>query len=277
MSREYIEEANGKVIKLHEGVDIIGVSKTFATKERTVQALAETNLHVRSKEFVTLLGTSGCGKSTLLRMIGGLEHPSTGKIMFKKEEITKPGADIGMVFQSYTLFPWMTVEKNIAFGLNQRKNKTKEEINEIVNSYIDLVGLRGFEKQYPKSLSGGMKQRVAIARALANDPDVLLLDEPFGALDMQTRGVMQELLLNVWQKSPKTIIMVTHDIEEAVFLADRVVVMTSRPGTVREVIDIDLERPRDYHIKNTQKFMEYKMHCSDIIREESMKLITAVE
>lgn len=171
----------------------------------------------------------------------------------------------------------MTVEKNIAFGLNQRKNKTKEEINEIVNSYIDLVGLRGFEKQYPKSLSGGMKQRVAIARALANDPDVLLLDEPFGALDMQTRGVMQELLLNVWQKSPKTIIMVTHDIEEAVFLADRVVVMTSRPGTVREVIDIDLERPRDYHIKNTQKFMEYKMHCSDIIREESMKLITAVE
>ena len=141
MSREYIEEANGKVIKLHEGVDIIGVTKTFATKERTVQALAETNLHVRSKEFVTLLGTSGCGKSTLLRMIGGLEHPSTGKIMFKKEEITKPGADIGMVFQSYTLFPWMTVEKNIAFGLNQRKNKTKEEINEIVNSYIDLVGL----------------------------------------------------------------------------------------------------------------------------------------
>ena len=211
MSREYIEEANGKVIKLHEGVDIIGVTKTFATKERTVQALAETNLHVRSKEFVTLLGTSGCGKSTLLRMIGGLEHPSTGKIMFKKEEITKPGADIGMVFQSYTLFPWMTVEKNIAFGLNQRKNKTKEEINEIVNSYIDLVGLRGFEKQYQKSLSGGMKQRVAIARALANDPDVLLLDEPFGALDMQTRGVMQELLLNVWQKSPKTIIMVTHD------------------------------------------------------------------
>ena len=163
MSREYIEEANGRVIKLHEGVDIIGVTKTFATKERTVQALAETNLHVRSKEFVTLLGTSGCGKSTLLRMIGGLEHPSTGKIMFKKEEITKPSADIGMVFQSYTLFPWMTVEKNIAFGLNQRKNKTKEEINEIVNSYIDLVGLRGSEKQYQESLSGGIKQRVAIA------------------------------------------------------------------------------------------------------------------
>ena len=277
MSKEYIEQPNGKVIKLHECVDIIGVTQTFETKNRTVQALAETNLHVRSKEFVSLLGTSGCGKSTLLRMIGGLDHPSTGKIMFKKEEITHPSADIGMVFQSYTLFPWMTVEKNIAFGLNQRKDKTKAEIADIVDSYIDLVGLRGFEKLYPKSLSGGMKQRVAIARALANDPDVLLLDEPFGALDMQTRGVMQELLLNVWQKSPKTIIMVTHDIEEAVFLADRVVVMTSRPGTVKEVIDIDLERPRDYHVKNTEKFMEYKMRCSDIMREESMKLISTVE
>lgn len=277
MSKAYIEESDGRVVKLHEGVDIIGVTKTFATKKRTVQALAETNLHIRSKEFVTLLGTSGCGKSTLLRMIGGLDHPTTGQIMFKREEITCPSATIGMVFQAYTLFPWMTVEKNIAFGLNQRKDKTKAEIADIVDSYIDLVGLRGFEKLYPKSLSGGMKQRVAIARALANDPDVLLLDEPFGALDMQTRGVMQELLLNVWQKSPKTIIMVTHDIEEAIFLADRVVVMTSRPGTVKEIIDIDLERPRDYHVKNTEKFLEYKMRCSDIIREESMKLISKVE
>jgi len=145
-----------------------------------------------------------------------------------------------------------------------------------VDSYIDLVGLRKFEKLYPKSLSGGMKQRVAIARALANDPDVLLLDEPFGALDMQTRTVMQELLLDVWQKSPKTIVMVTHDIEEAVFLADRVVVMSSRPGSVKEIIDIDLDRPRDYRVKNTEKFMEYKVRCSDIIREESMKLISAV-
>ena len=145
-----------------------------------------------------------------------------------------------------------------------------------MDSYIDLVGLRKFEKLYPKSLSGGMKQRVAIARALANDPDVLLLDEPFGALDMQTRTVMQELLLDVWQKSPKTIVMVTHDIEEAVFLADRVVVMSSRPGSVKEIIDIDLDRPRDYRVKNTEKFMEYKVRCSDIIREESMKLISAV-
>ena len=181
-----------------------------------------------------------------------------------------------MVFQTYTLFPWLTVEENIAFGLKQRKTKKNAEIKEIVDSYIDLVGLRKFEKLYPKSLSGGMKQRVAIARALANDPDVLLLDEPFGALDMQTRTVMQELLLDVWQKSPKTIVMVTHDIEEAVFLADRVVVMSSRPGSVKEIIDIDLDRPRDYRVKNTEKFMEYKVHCADIIREESMKLISAV-
>ena len=273
---EYYEQPNGNVVKLHNGLDIIGVTKSFDTKKGRVQALEEINLHIRSKEFVSLLGTSGCGKSTLLRMIGGLDHPTTGQIMFKKAEITGPGAHIGRVFQAYTLFPWLTVEENIAFGLKQRKTKTNAEIKEIVDSYIDLVGLRKFEKLYPKSLSGGMKQRVAIARDLANDPDVLLLDEPFGALDMQTRTVMQELLLDVWQKSPKTIVMVTHDIEEAVFLADRVVVMSSRPGSVKEIIDIDLDRPRDYRVKNTEKFMEYKVRCSDIIREESMKLISAV-
>lgn len=267
---------NIKVKKIHQGVEILDVTKSFKTKNGEVQALAKTSLHVRSKEFIALLGTSGCGKSTLLRMIGGLSEPTEGKILFKQKEILGPSADIGMVFQSYTLFPWMTVEKNIAFGLEQRKNISAEEIHDTVESYIDLVGLRGFEKLYPKSLSGGMKQRVAIARAMANDPDILLLDEPFGALDMQTRGVMQELLLDVWQKSPKTIIMVTHDIEEAVFLADRVVVMSSRPGTVKEIIDIDLPRPRDYHVKSTQKFIEYKMQASEIIREESMKLIKAI-
>lgn len=255
------------------GLEIKNVTKTFETKKRTVQALKETNISVKNKEFISLLGTSGCGKSTLLRMIGGLDTPTTGTISFNGEEIVKPSSKIGMVFQAYTLFPWMTVQKNIAFGLKQQKNKSNAEISDIVESYIDLVGLRGFENLYPKSLSGGMKQRVAIARALANNPDILLLDEPFGALDMQTRGVMQELLLDVWQKSPKTIVMVTHDIEEAVFLADRVVVMSSRPGSVKEIIDIDIERPRDYHIKETDKFLQYKIRCADIIREESMKLL----
>jgi ABC-type nitrate/sulfonate/bicarbonate transport system ATPase subunit len=262
--------------QLHQGLEIMGVTKTFVSKKRTVQALEEINLHIRSKEFVALLGTSGCGKSTLLRIIGGLEQATSGKVLFKQKEITGPGADRGMVFQSYTLFPWLTVSENIEFGLKQ-KGMNKKECKQIAERYVDIVGLNGFENLHPKSLSGGMKQRVAIARALANDPDILLLDEPFGALDMQTRGVMQELLLDVWQKSPKTIVMVTHDIEEAIFLADRVVVMSSRPGTVKEIIDIDLPRPRDYTIKTSPEFMKYKMHASELIREESNKLIREIQ
>ncbi len=259
----------------HQGVDIIGVTKTFTSKDRTVQALGDINLHIRSKEFVALLGTSGCGKSTLLRIIGGLTPATSGKVLFKQNVITGPGADRGMVFQSYTLFPWLTVSENIQFGLRQ-KGISKKKCAEIAERYVDIVGLNGFENLHPKSLSGGMKQRVAIARALANDPDILLLDEPFGALDMQTREVMQELLLDVWQKSPKTIVMVTHDIDEAIFLADRVVVMTSRPGRVKEIIDVNLPRPRDYRVKATEEFLKYKVHASELIREESKKLIREI-
>lgn len=268
-------EENSKIRKLHQGIDIINVSKRFDTKNGPVQALGEINLHVRSREFVTLLGTSGCGKSTLLRIIGGLEEATEGDVFFKQQRIEGPGPDRGMVFQSYTLFPWLTVRENIQFGLKLKKQMSKAEIGDIADEYIELVGLKGFENLHPKSLSGGMKQRAAIARALANDPDILLMDEPFGALDMQTRGVMQELLLDVWQKSPKTIVMVTHDIEEAILLADRCVVMSSRPGTIKEIIDIDIPRPRDYHIKADKRFIDYKMHANDIIREESMKLIRA--
>lgn len=277
---DYYEDEKGNIIKLHNGIDVIGVTKQFkapkGSGQKTVQALNEINLHIHSEEFLVLLGTSGCGKSTLLRILGGLDYPSTGKVILRRREIKGPGAQMGMVFQSYTLFPWLNVEDNIVFGLKQRKDKSNEEIEEIKNNYIELVGLKGFEKQFPKNLSGGMKQRVAIARALANDPEVLLLDEPFGALDMQTRGIMQELLLKVWQQSPKTIVMVTHDIDEAILLADRVVVMSSRPGTVKEIIKVGLDRPRDYRIKNTDEFMRYKVRCQDIIREESMKLISGI-
>ena len=269
----YYEDGQGQFYRLHNGVDIIGVTKQFRTKKSTVQALQEINLHVHNSEFISILGTSGCGKSTLLRMVGGFETPTTGKIFCHKKEVTRPGASIGMVFQSYTLFPWLTVRENIAFGLKELKYHTPSESKEIVERYIDLVGLRGFENQYPKSLSGGMKQRVALARSLATDPSVLLLDEPFGALDMQTRGVMQELLIDIWQKSPKTILMVTHDIDEAIFLADRVVIMSARPGRVREMLDIDLERPRNYHVKSTPAFAAYREHCTEIIREESSKLL----
>lgn len=253
-----------------ENLVISNVTKIFKNGSETVQALEEINLHVREKEFISILGASGCGKSTLLRIIGGLEKPTTGSINLDGKKITQPGPDRGMVFQAYTLFPWLTVQKNIEFGLKQ-KGISKMERAQIAQKYVEIVGLKGFEDVYPKRLSGGMKQRVAIARALANDPEIILLDEPFGALDMQTRSIMQELLLNVWQKSKKTVILVTHDIDEAIFMADRVVVMKSRPGCIKEIIDVELPRPRDYHIKTSEKFMEYKNRAVDLIREESMK------
>lgn len=251
---------------------ISGVTKDFIIRNKAVNALQEINLTVKHHEFVSILGTSGCGKSTLLRIIGGLEKPTTGKVLMEGREIKGPGADRGMVFQAYTLFPWLTVSQNIEFGLKERGVAAAER-KRITQKYIEVVGLKKFENAYPKALSGGMKQRVAIARALANDPEVLLLDEPFGALDMQTRGVMQELLLNVWQQSPKTIIMVTHDIDEAIFLADRVIVMTAHPGSVKEIINVDLPRPRDYMIRTSPEFMAYKKQAMQLIHDESIKAV----
>ncbi|MFT9055342.1 MAG: ABC transporter ATP-binding protein [Ethanoligenens sp.] len=249
---------------------VSGVTKDFEIHGKTVNALREINLTVKHHEFVSILGTSGCGKSTLLRIIGGLEKPSAGKVLIEGREIKGPGADRGMVFQAYTLFPWLTVSQNIEFGLKERGVAVAER-RKITEKYVEVVGLKGFENVFPKALSGGMKQRVALARALANDPEVLLLDEPFGALDMQTRGLMQELLLNVWQKSPKTIIMVTHDIDEAIFLADRVIVMTAHPGAVKEIIEVKMPRPRDYMIRTSPEFMAYKKQAMQLIHDESIK------
>lgn len=249
-----------------------GVTKEFEVHEKIITALVESDLTVAPKEFVSILGPSGCGKSTLLRMIGGLTKPTRGKIILEDKEIKGPGRDRGMVFQAYTLFPWLNVLENIEYGLVEQ-NMPKTECRQIAQKYVEVVGLKGFEHAYPKALSGGMTQRVAIARALANNPEILLLDEPFGALDMQTRGLMQELLLDVWQQFPKTIIMVTHDIEEAVFLADRVVVMTSRPGSIKEIINVDLPRPRNYLIKTSNQFTDYKRQAMELIHEESVKSI----
>ena len=259
------------------GLEVENVTKIYNVKKGNILALDNVSLHVHPNEFLSLLGTSGCGKSTLLRIICGLEKTTEGRIVNQGKTITGPGSDRGMVFQAYNLFPWMTVSENIQFGLKQKKASSKEA-KEIAEHYANLVGLNGFETQYPNSLSGGMRQRVAIARALANDPSVLLLDEPFGALDMQTRGVMQELLLNIWQKSPKTIIMVTHDIDEAIFLADRVAIMSARPGKIKEILDVKegLSRPRNYHVKTSQEFIKYKERATDIIREESMKLLNSI-
>lgn len=259
---------------INSGLEIQDVSKIYNTKNGDILALDDINLHVHPNEFLALLGTSGCGKSTLLRIICGLEQTSSGQIISQNSSITGPGSDRGMVFQAYNLFPWMSISENIQFGLKQKKIPRKKS-REIAAHYAELVGLGDFLDQYPNSLSGGMQQRVAIARALANDPSVLLLDEPFGALDMQTRGVMQELLLDIWQKSPKTIIMVTHDIDEAIFLADRVAIMSARPGKIKEILDMreGLPRPRDYHIKTSAAFIKYKSRASDIIREESMRIL----
>ncbi len=234
-----------------------------------VTALQPTELTIGTNEFVTVLGPSGCGKSTLLRMIAGLDKPTSGTILLDGRPVTGPGADRGMVFQSYTLFPWLTVEQNIGFGLREKGMPAALQ-REIVASYVEKVGLRGFEHHYPKQLSGGMQQRTAIARALANDPGVLLLDEPFGALDNQTRALMQELLLGIWEREQKTVIFVTHDIEEAIFIASRCLVMSARPGRIKADVAIDLPHPRHYTIKTSPEFSALKARLTEDIRAEAV-------
>jgi ABC-type nitrate/sulfonate/bicarbonate transport system ATPase subunit len=233
------------------------------------RALEPTNLSVADNDFVTILGPSGCGKSTLLRMVAGLDTPTTGRILLDGKAITGPGADRGMVFQSYTLFPWLTVSENISFGLRER-GVSQRERNDIAKQWLEKVGLTSFANHFPKQLSGGMQQRTAIARALANDPKILLLDEPFGALDNQTRALMQELLLGIWERERKTVIFVTHDIEEAIFLASRTVVMSARPGRIKADIPVDLPHPRHYTIKTTPAFSDLKARLTEEIRVEAV-------
>jgi len=251
------------------------VSRTFPARQGNAptRALEPTDLSVGNNDFVTILGPSGCGKSTLLRIIAGLDRPSSGRVILDGEEITGPGADRGMVFQSYTLFPWLTVRDNIAYGLRER-GVSQAERDRIANGFIDRVGLSGFENHWPKQLSGGMQQRTAIARALANDPKILLLDEPFGALDNQTRALMQEMLLGIWEREQKTVLFVTHDIEEAIFLGGRVVVMSARPGRIKAEIVVDLPHPRSYRIKTTPEFVSLKERLVEEIRTEALKVAT---
>jgi NitT/TauT family transport system ATP-binding protein len=249
------------------------VSRVFAGVRRAepTRALEPIDLSVGDADFVTILGPSGCGKSTLLRIVAGLDEPSSGRVLLDGRPVEGPGAERGMVFQSYTLFPWLTVAENIAFGLRE-KGMPLAERRAIVEEWIAQVGLAGFEHHYPKMLSGGMQQRTAIARALANDPKILLLDEPFGALDNQTRALMQELLLSVWETHRKTVLFVTHDIEEAIFMGNRVVVMTARPGRVKSITPIDLPHPRHYTMKTSPQFSALKARLVEEIRAESMKV-----
>jgi NitT/TauT family transport system ATP-binding protein len=233
------------------------------------RALQPINMIVGDNDFVTILGPSGCGKSTLLRLVAGLDTPSTGRILLDGAAVTGPGPNRGMVFQSYTLFPWLTVADNVAFGLREKGVPAAKRARTVAE-WLTRVGLTSFANHYPKQLSGGMQQRTAIARALANDPAVLLLDEPFGALDNQTRALMQELLLGIWERERKTVLFVTHDIEEAIFLASRVVVMTARPGRIKADVAIALPYPRHYTIKTSPAFSDLKARLTEEIRVEAV-------
>ena len=250
---------------------IRGVSRIFTgTKRQSTHALLPVDFDVHKNDFVTILGPSGCGKSTLLRIVAGLDFPTTGQVLLDGQEISGPGADRGVVFQSYTLFPWLTVAQNICFGLRER-GMSEAAQNERSSYFIAKVGLRGFENHFPKQLSGGMQQRTAIARALANDPKILLLDEPFGALDNQTRVLMQELLLGIWESERKTVLFVTHDIDESIFMANRVAVFSARPGRIKTEIAVDFPHPRHYTIKTSPEFMAIKARLTEEIRAESME------
>jgi ABC-type nitrate/sulfonate/bicarbonate transport system ATPase subunit len=249
-------------------LSVRGVSRTFETAgQGATIALQATDLEVAENDFVTILGPSGCGKSTLLRIVAGLDHPSSGEVLLDGRRVSGPGPDRGMVFQSYTLFPWLTVLDNVCFGLRERGLPREQQLA-VANDFLKKVGLTGFASHYPKQLSGGMQQRTALARALANNPRMLLMDEPFGALDHQTRELMQELLLGIWEAEKKTVLFVTHDIDEAVFMGSRVVVMSARPGRIKLDRRVDLPHPRHYSVKTTPAFTELKAELTEQVRVE---------
>jgi len=252
-------------------LSVHGVSRTFASQSggASTVALQATDLLVAENDFITILGPSGCGKSTLLRIVAGLDHQTSGEVLLDGRAISGPGAERGMVFQSYTLFPWLSVRDNVCFGLRERGLPRAQQL-EAADAFIAKVGLRGFERHFPKQLSGGMQQRVAIARALANGPRMLLMDEPFGALDHQTRELMQELLLGIWEAERKTVLFVTHDIDEAVFMGSRVVVMSARPGRIKLDRKVPLAHPRHYSVKTSPEFAALKAELTEQVRVEVM-------
>ena len=250
------------------------VGKEFRARGRTVTALDDITLDVRAGEFLVLVGPSGCGKSTLLDLLGGLTAPTSGRILVDGAPVTGPGLDRGVVFQQYALLPWRTAQANVEFGL-EAKHVPRRERAARAREHLDLVGLSGFADRYPHELSGGMKQRVAIARSLAFDPDVLLMDEPFAALDAQTRDGLQDELLRIWEKTGKTIVFITHGIEEAVYLGQRVAVMTSRPGRIKEVVDVPLTaRSATEDLRSDPEFTRYRHHIWTLLRDEVAKART---
>src|SRR3954464_2208626 len=251
-------------------ITVEGVSHTYRpARGRAVLALDEVSLAIAPREFVALLGPSGCGKSTLLYLVGGFLPTEAGSILVNGKPVAGPGPDRGIVFQHFALFPWKTVRANILYGL-ERQRMAREERENRAQTFIDMVGLSGFEDSYPSQLSGGMKQRTAASRTLAFDPSILLMDEPFGALDAQTRHLMQTELLRIWQGSPKTVIFVTHDVQEAVYLADRVAVMTARPGRIKTVVDTKFDK-NDPGIFKAKAFVDKVDELWNLVRDEAIK------
>jgi NitT/TauT family transport system ATP-binding protein len=257
-------------------IEIRGVHKEFVKGERRVLALQDIDLTVAKHEFVAILGPSGCGKSTLLNMVAGFDRPTRGSVKVEGEEIVEPSPRRCVVFQEPALFPWLTVMDNVVFGPKNRRQPAAE-YRPRAAQIIEQVGLRGFEASYPAELSGGMRQRVGIARVLIMEPNVLLMDEPFGSLDAQTRTLMQELLLALWERHHQTVLFITHDIEEALLLADRVCVMTARPGRIKKSIPVPMPRPRSIELTTSPEFNLLRREVLDLIREESVRAAMETE
>jgi len=255
----------------HKGkVEIRNLEVRFGRGANVVEAVSNVTIDVKPGEFVSILGPSGCGKSTLLNVVAGFVKRSDGSVRVDGKEVNGPGAERGMVFQQYSLFPWMTVRKNVEFGLKMQGRHSSER-ETAARTLLGLAGLLAFENHYPDQLSGGMKQRVGIVRALATSPQVLLMDEPFGALDAQTRVVMQQILTNMWQRFRLSVLFITHDIDESIFLSDKVYVMTARPGRIKAEIEVPLPRPRVAEMATSNEFLMLKRQLHGLIREESFK------
>lgn len=238
-------------------LELKNISKTYTNDHQQVEAIKNFNLSVKEREFIALVGPSGCGKTTLLKIIAGLIQASGGDVILDGKKILNSGKDRGLVFQQFTLFPWLTVKENISFGLDLQKLDNKKK-TEIINHYLGVTGLKDFSEFYPKNLSGGMQQRVAIARTLANNPKILLMDEPFGSLDSQTRSQMQEFLTKLWEAEHQTILFITHDVQEAAFLADTVYVLSKRPMEIKNIFSVPFARPRIHALKHTKEFFEFE-------------------
>ena len=262
----------GKERNLTPKVQIKAVEKIYEGRNGKTVALNGVNLDIYDNEFICVVGPSGCGKSTLLNIIAGLHKPTSGEVLVDGVKVEGTGVDRGVVFQQYALFPWLTVKKNVEFGLTLKKGLSKKEIEETAMKYIKMVDLEKFVNSYPKELSGGMKQRVAIARAYAVNPSLLLMDEPFGALDAQTRTQLQTELLKTWDEEKKTCFFITHDVEESILLATKVVVMSARPGRIKEVIDIDIPYPRNQETKMTPRFVELKNYIWNMVYKEYLEV-----